>query len=203
MISIVIADDYPLVREGISAMLRRHADLNIVAEASNGHEAIREVIAHRPDLLLLDLRMPDMEGPEVTHAVLTRFPDMKVLILTTYETDGDILPAIEAGANGYLLKDVEPSLLADAIRNTVAGETILAPRAARAVANQLHPSQRTELSEQERKVLALAADGRTNRQIASSLFISETTVKTYFSRIFVKLQVSDRTAAVAKMLRKP
>lgn len=201
MIRIVIADDHPLVREGISSMLARHADLDIVGEASTGSEAIREVGAVRPDLLLLDLRMPDMNGPEVTRTVLGRWPGTKVLILTTYDTDSDILPAIEAGAHGYLLKDVQPSVLAQAIRDTVAGQTVLDPQAAQAVARQIQPHAEAELSRQERRVLLLAADGKTNRQIARAMYISETTVKTYFNRIFVKLGVTDRTSAVAAMLR--
>jgi DNA-binding NarL/FixJ family response regulator len=201
MIRIVIVDDHPMVREGIRSMLERHADMAIVAEASGGRQALELVRQTAPDLLLLDLRMPDMNGPEVTRKALHIQPNLKILILTTYDTDGDILTAIEAGAHGYLLKDVEPEFLAESIRNTVAGRTVMAPRAAQAMADHLHQQrQRPQLSEQERAVLELAAAGHTNRQIASQLYLSEATVKTYFSRIFAKLGVNDRTAAVAVML---
>jgi DNA-binding NarL/FixJ family response regulator len=200
MIRVVIADDHPMVREGIRSMLERHADMNIVAQASGGRQALECVRLHIPDLLLLDLRMPDMNGAEVTRRALQLQPGLKILILTTYDTDGDILAAIEAGAHGYLLKDVEPQFLAESIRNTVAGGTVMAPRAAQAIADHIHPQTKAQLSDQERAVLELAASGNTNRQIASRLYLSEATVKTYFSRIFSKLGVNDRTAAVAVML---
>ncbi|BDR53577.1 DNA-binding response regulator [Bombiscardovia nodaiensis] len=197
MIRIVMADDHPMVREGIRSILARHADLDIVAEASSGAEAVAAVREQVPDLLLLDLRMPDMNGPEVTKRVLSLQQAPKVLILTTYDSDTDILPAIEAGANGYLLKDVEPAVLAQAIRDTVSGRTVLDPQAAQVMATSLQAGPQPTLSQQEVQVLRLAAQGLTNRQIAGRLFISETTVKTYFSRLFAKLGVSDRTAAVA------
>ncbi|MCH4159360.1 MAG: response regulator transcription factor [Bifidobacterium minimum] len=198
----VIADDHPMVREGIKSMLIKHADLEVVGEASNGEEAVGLVRATSPDLLLLDLRMPDMNGPEVSERVLSFAPTTKIVILTTYDSDADILPAIEAGANGYLLKDVRPAALADAIRDTMAGRTVLDSHAIQAVTVQLRrpPSRRQGLSAQELRVLRLAADGMTNRQIARNLFIGETTVKTYFTRIFAKLEVNDRTSAVARMM---
>ena len=202
MIRMVIADDHPMVREGIKSMLMKHADLEVVGEASNGEEAVGLVRATSPDLLLLDLRMPDMNGPEVTERVLSFAPETKIVILTTYDSDADILPAIEAGANGYLLKDVRPAALAEAIRDTMAGRTVLDSHAVQAVTVQLRrpPSRRQGLSAQEIRVLRLAAAGMTNRQIARSLFIGETTVKTYFTRIFAKLEVNDRTSAVARMM---
>lgn len=202
MVRMVIADDHPMVREGIKSMLIKHADLEVVGEASNGEEAVGLVRATSPDLLLLDLRMPDMNGPEVTERVLSFAPETKIVILTTYDSDADILPAIEAGANSYLLKDVRPAALAEAIRDTMAGRTVLDSHAVQAVTVQLRrpPSRRQGLSAQENRVLRLAADGMTNRQIARSLFIGETTVKTYFTRIFAKLEVNDRTSAVARMM---
>ena len=202
MIRMVIADDHPMVREGIKSMLMKHADLEVVGEASNGEEAVGLVRATSPDLLLLDLRMPDMNGPEATERVLSFAPETKIVILTTYDSDADILPAIEAGANGYLLKDVRPAALAEAIRDTMAGRTVLDSHAVQAVTVQLRrpPSRRQGLSAQEIRVLRLAADGMTNRQISRSLFIGETTVKTYFTRIFAKLEVNDRTSAVARMM---
>ena len=202
MIRMVIADDHPMVREGIKSMLMKHADLEVVGEASNGEEAVGLVRATSPDLLLLDLRMPDMNGPEVTERVLSFAPETKIVILTTYDSDADILPAIEAGANSYLLKDVRPAALAEAIRDTMAGRTVLDSHAVQAVTVQLRrpPSRRQGLSAQKIRVLRLAAAGMTNRQIARSLFMGETTVKTYFTRIFAKLEVNDRTSAVARMM---
>lgn len=202
MIRMVIADDHPMVREGSKSMLMKHADLEVVGEASNGEEAVGLVRATSPDLLLLDLRMPDMNGPEVTERVLSFAPETKIVILTMYDSDADILPAIEAGANSYLLKDVRPAALAEAIRDTMAGRTVLDSHAVQAVTVQLRRprSRRQGLSAQEIRVLRLAADGMTNRQIARSLFIGETTVKTYFTRIFAKLEVNDRTSAVARMM---
>lgn len=153
---------------------------------------------YEPDMLLLDLRMPDMNGPEVSRQILVLNPAVKILILTTYDSDSDILPAIEAGANGYLLKDVESSVFAQAIRNTAAGRTVLDPQAARAVSERLRPTTCPELSEQETRVLALVAEGLTNKEIAARLYVGEATVKTYLSCIFVKLEVNDRTAAVTR-----
>ena len=144
MIRMVIADDHPMVREGIKSMLMKHADLEVVGEASNGEEAVGLVRATSPDLLLLDLRMPDMNGPEVTERVLSFAPETKIVILTMYDSDADILPAIEAGANSYLLKDVRPAALAEAIRDTMAGRTVLDSHAVQAVTVQLRrpPSRR-------------------------------------------------------------
>ena len=155
MIRMVIADDHPMVREGIKSMLMKHADLEVVGEASNGEEAVGLVRATSPDLLLLDLRMPGMNGPEVTERVLSFAPETKIVILTTYDSDADILPAIEAGANSYLLKDVRPATLADAIRDTMAGRTVLDSHAVQAVTVQLRrpPSRRQGLSAQEIRVL--------------------------------------------------
>lgn len=198
MIRIVMADDHPMVREGIRAMLTRQADLDVIAEATTGRQAIDVVRQYEPDMLLLNLRMPDMNGPEVSRQILALNPAVKILILTTYDSDSDILPAIEAGANGYLLKDVESSVLAQAIRNTAAGQTVLDPQAARAVSERLRPTTRPELSEQETRVLALVAKGLTNKEIAARLYVGEATVKTYLSCIFVKLEVNDRTAAVTR-----
>ena len=147
--------------------------------------------------------MPDMDGPEVTREARRICPRTRVLILTTYDTDRDILAAIEAGAGGYVLKDIEPARLAEAIRATAGGRTVLDQRAAEAVANRMRGESREEaLSGQEERVLSLAAGGKTNRQIARILNLGETTVKTYFSRIFAKLGVADRTSAVVEAMRR-
>lgn len=202
MTRIVLADDHPLVREGIRAMLHRFDDLTVVGEAARGTEAVAVVATLRPDLLLLDLRMPDGDGPEVTRRVIELGTGTKVLILTTYDTDDDILPAIEAGANGYLLKDVEPARLAEAIRQTVHGATVLDPRAASAIATSLREPVAAELSDREQRVVQLVAQGYTNSRIAHELSVSESTVKTYLARAFQKLGVNDRAAAVVEAIRR-
>ena len=203
MISIVMADDHPMIREGIRSMIERHANLKVLGEASGGAQALELVERLQPDVLLLDLRMPDMDGPEATHEARRISPRTRVLILTTYDTDRDILAAIEAGAGGYVLKDIEPAKLAEAIRATAGGRTVLDQRAAEAVANRMRGESREEgLSGQEERVLSLAAGGKTNRQIARILNLGETTVKTYFSRIFAKLGVADRTSAVVEAMRR-
>jgi nitrate/nitrite response regulator protein narL len=204
MISIVMADDHPMIREGIRSMIERYANLKVLGEASGGAQALELVERLQPDVLLLDLRMPDMDGPEVTREARRICPRTRVLILTTYDTDRDILAAIEAGAGGYVLKDIEPARLAEAIRATAGGRTVLDQRAAEAVANRMRGESREEegLSGQEERVLSLAAGGKTNRQIARILNLGETTVKTYFSRIFAKLGVADRTSAVVEAMRR-
>ena len=184
MISIVMADDHPMIREGIRSMIERHANLKVLGEASGGVQALELVERLQPDVLLLDLRM--------STRVRRISPRTRVLILTTYDTDRDILAAIEAGAGGYVLKDIEPARLAEAIRATAGGRTVLDQRAAEAVANRMRGESREEgLSGQEERVLSLAAGGKTNRQIARILNLGETTVKTYFSRIFAKLGVAE------------
>ena len=181
MISIVMADDHPMIREGIRSMIERYANLKVLGEASGGAQALELVERLQPDVLLLDLRMPDMDGPEVTREARR----------------------IEAGAGGYVLKDIEPARLAEAIRATAGGRTVLDQRAAEAVANRMRGESREEaLSGQEERVLSLAAGGKTNRQIARILNLGETTVKTYFSRIFAKLGVADRTSAVVEAMRR-
>jgi len=203
MIRIVLADDHPVVREGIRGMLLAHGDLEVVGQAGNGPEAVRLVDELRPDLVLMDLRMSGGDGVDATREIVARFPSTRVIVLTTYETDTDILRAIEAGASGYLLKDIEPDALARAVRSAANGETVLAPSAAAALlgrAQGRRPSA-PELSEREVAVLRLAAHGGTNAEIGRALFISETTVKTYLARAFDKLGVGDRTSAVRKAIQ--
>ena len=207
MISIVMADDHPMIREGIKSMIEKYANLKVLGEASGGARALELVEKLRPDVLLLDLRMPDMSGSDVARKTLQISPDTKILILTMYDTDRDILAAIEAGASGYVLKDIEPFRLAEAIRATASGRTVLDERAARAVTQSVRGGSSAdggveELSEQEKRVLALAAEGMTNRQIATALGVGAATVKTYFSRAFAKLDVVDRTSAVVEAMRR-
>jgi len=201
MIRIVLADDHPVVREGIRGMLQGYDDIEVVGQAGSGPEAVALVAQLAPDLVLMDLRMPGGDGVEATRAIAAAHPSTRVVVLTTYETDQDILRAIEAGASGYLLKDIAPAELARSVRAAAAGETVLATSAATALLGRVQGRQSAPaLSAQEVKVLRLAADGRTNAAIGAQLFIGEATVKTYLSRAYEKLGVSDRTSAVRRAL---
>ena len=201
MIRIVLVDDHPIVREGIRAMLTAFDDIEIAGQASAGPEAVELAAGLRPDLVLMDLRMPGGDGVEATRAI-TAAGTARVVVLTTYETDRDILRAIEAGASGYLLKDIEPDALARAVRAAARGETVLTPSAQSALIGRVQNGAETapSLSPQEVNVLRLAAEGRTNAAIGAALFVSETTVKTYLSRAYEKLGVADRTSAVRKAI---
>jgi len=201
MIRLVLADDHPLVREGIRAMLAANEDIDVVAVASSGPEAVLLTRREHPDLVLMDLRMPGGDGVEATREI-TREGLARVVILTTYDTDDDILRAIEAGAAGYLLKDIDPAELARSVRAAAAGETVLARPAADAVLGRLRSPAPAgpALSLQEVNVLRLASEGATNAAIGAALHISETTAKTYLRRAFEKLGVTDRTAAVRRAI---
>lgn len=201
MIRILLADDHPVVREGIRGMLQGYDDIEVVGQAGSGPEAVALVAALAPDLVLMDLRMPGGDGVAATRTIAADHPATRVVVLTTYETDQDILRAIEAGASGYLLKDIAPAELARSVRAAAAGETVLATSAATALLGRLQGRGRgPALSAQEVKVLRLAADGLTNAAIGAELFIGEATVKTYLARAYEKLGVSDRTSAVRRAL---
>ena len=194
MIRILLVDDHPVVREGLRGMLSGEEDLEVVAEAGGAAEAVAAVRAHEPDVVLMDLRMPGGDGVEATSRVLVQRPQVRVVVLTTYETDADILRAVEAGAAGYLLKDASRAELAQAIRAAARGETVLAPSVAAKLVSRMRSP--VELSRREIEVLRLVARGRTNAEIGRELLISEATVKTHLLRAFGILDVSDRTAAV-------
>ncbi|MFE3056377.1 response regulator [Nocardia sp. NPDC059239] len=199
MITVLLVDDHPVVREGMCGMLSRETDLAIVGEAAGGAEAITVATALRPDVVLMDLRMPEIDGAAATQAILAACPETRVVVLTTYDTDTDILRAVEAGACGYLLKDSSRAEIATAVRAAARGETVLTP----SVSARLHRRNRqsqTELSARELEVLRHVAHGSTNAEIGQALHISETTVKTHLQRAFAKLDVSDRTAAVTTAL---
>lgn len=201
MIRILLADDHPVVREGIRGMLQSYDDIEVVGQAGSGPEAVSLVAVLKPDLVLMDLRMPGGDGVAATRAIAAEYPGTRVVVLTTYETDQDILRAIEAGASGYLLKDIAPADLARSVRSAAAGETVLATSAASALLGRLQGrGQAPALSAQEVKVLRLAADGLTNAAIGAELYIGEATVKTYLARAYEKLGVSDRTSAVRRAL---
>lgn len=196
MIRILLVDDHPVVRHGLRGMLDAEPDLTVVGEASSGDAGVAQAVELGPDIVLMDLRMPDGDGVDATGRILERMPQARVVVLTTYETDRDILRAIEAGACGYLLKDASPAELADAVRAAYRGETVLAPSVASTLVRQVRKPAPPALSAREAQVLRLVAQGRTNAEIGRELFISEATVKTHLLRVFSKLDVADRTAAV-------
>ena len=196
MIRLLLADDHPVVRAGLRALFSTEPDLDVVAEASSGAEAV-ERSRSGVDIVLMDLQFGGgMQGAEATRRIRDTDGAPSVLVLTNYDTDADILGAVEAGASGYLLKDAPPAELVAAVRAAARGESALAPR----VAGRLEARQNASdeaLSSREAEVLGLVADGYSNRDIARSLFLSEATVKSHLVHIFTKLQVSSRTAAVA------
>jgi DNA-binding NarL/FixJ family response regulator len=196
VIRLLVVDDHPVVRAGMVAMLGEESDFEVVGEAANGAEALGLVPRLRPDVVLMDLRMPVMDGAEATARITAEADAPHVLVLTTYDTDADIVRAVEAGARGYLLKDAPTSVLADAIRRAARGETVLAPPVAARLADRLRAPARPELTAREVEVLGLVARGLSNADIGRELFIGEATVKTHLLRAFAKLGVTDRTAAV-------
>jgi DNA-binding NarL/FixJ family response regulator len=202
VIRILLADDHPVVREGLAAMLSAEPDLDVVGQASSGPRAEALSAQLLPDIVLMDLRMPDGGGVESIVRMTAAGLPCRVIVLTTYETDGDILRAVEAGAAGYLLKDVARAELADAVRAAARGETVLAPSIAARLVDRLRARPaRPHLSERETAVLRLVAEGCTNADIGRRLFIGESTVKTHLLRTFAKLGVADRTAAVTSAMR--
>ncbi|HUB39299.1 MAG TPA: response regulator transcription factor [Streptosporangiaceae bacterium] len=195
-VTVLIADDHPVVREGLRGMLAADPAIAVVGEAGSGDEAVVMARLHRPDVVLMDLRMPGGDGVAATSGILAAAPGTRVVVLTTYETDADIVRAVEAGAAGYLLKDTPRQDLVAAIRAAARGETVLAPTVAGRLVSQLRHPAAESLSARETEVLALVARGSTNAEIGRALYISEATVKTHLLRAFSKLGVSDRTAAV-------
>jgi len=195
-VTVLIADDHPVVREGLRGMLAAEPGLSVVGEAGSGEEAVVMARVHRPDVVLMDLRMPGGDGVQATSGILATAPGTRVVVLTTYDTDADIVRAVEAGAAGYLLKDTPRQDLVAAIRAAARGETVLAPAVAGRLVSQLRRPAAEPLSARETEVLTLVARGSTNAEIGRALYISEATVKTHLLRAFGKLGVSDRTAAV-------
>ncbi len=199
MIRVVVADDHPIVRGGIVALLSAADDMTVVAEASDGLEAVRLAAEHAPDVVLMDLRMPGLDGDEATARILAATPNVRVVILTTYESDASILTAIEAGASGYLLKAAPQEEILAGVRSVARGEVALAPSiAAMLVQRVARPA--VTLSPRETEVLRLVAQGSSNPSIAAALFVSEATVKTHLLHVFEKLGVNDRTRAVTRAM---
>ncbi|MBN1440541.1 MAG: response regulator transcription factor [Anaerolineales bacterium] len=201
-IRILIADDHPVVRSGLRALLASQPDFEVVADAENGEAAAALSAALAPDVILMDLQMPVLDGPAAIRRVRARQTGVKVLVLTTYDTDSDIVPALEAGATGYLLKDAPPETLFQAVRGAARGEATLAPGVAERVARRLRDAPGESLSRRELEVLELAACGGSNREIAVRLHVTEATVKSHFVHIFAKLGVDDRTAAVTQAVKR-
>jgi DNA-binding NarL/FixJ family response regulator len=200
VIRLILVDDHPVVRHGIRGMLEAEPDLSVVGEASSGPEGVALAAELRPDIVLMDLRMPGGDGVEATAQIVATVPGVRVMVLTTYESDRDILRAIEAGAGGYLLKDASPAELAEGVRAAARGETVLAPSVASTLVRQVRSPAPPALSARETEVLRLVARGLTNADIGRELFITEATVKTHLLRAFAKLDVADRTAAVTRAM---
>jgi two-component system NarL family response regulator len=191
--SVLVVDDHALLRTGVANIINQEPDLHVVAEAANGIDALAAFEQHRPDVTLLDLRMPEMEGVEVVRQIRARDPQARVIVLTTYDTDDDIQRALKAGAKAYILKDIAAEALIRCIHDVLAGKTYLAPAAAARLAEGM---TRVQLTPRELATLRLMADGRANKEIASALGISERTVKTHLGHLFGKLGVTSRTEAV-------
>lgn len=199
MIRVLVADDHPIVRGGIVALLSAADDMEVVGEATDGLEAVAAALEREPDVVLMDLRMPGIDGDEATARILAARPGIRVVILTTYETDSSILTAIEAGASGYLLKAAPQEEILAGVRSVARGEVALAPSIA-AMLVQRVAKPAVSLSARETEVLGLVAKGESNPQIAKTLFLSEATVKTHLLHAFEKLGVNDRTRAVTKAM---
>ena len=204
-IRVMIVDDHPVVRNGLIGMFEGEAGFEVVGDATNGAEAVRRAGALAPDVILMDLRMPEMDGVTAIATLAATASPARILVLTTYDTDSDVLSAIEAGATGYLLKDAPPAELFRAVRSAASGEAVLSPSVATRVVGQMRgaggsvPSPAGEpISARELEVLELVARGASNRDAAARLFISEATVKTHLMHIYSKLGVNDRAAAVAE-----
>ncbi|MFC8297626.1 response regulator [Micromonospora orduensis] len=194
---LLIVDDHPVVRDGLRGMFTGDPDFEVVGEARDGAEALALAAHSRPDVVLMDLRMPGMDGVTAIGRLVGSGSQAKVLVLTTYDTDADVLPAIEAGATGYLLKDAPREELVRAVRAAARGEAVLSPSVAGRLMGRLRAPAEEPLSHRELEVLAMVAKGTSNREAAARLFISEATVKTHLLHVYAKLGVNDRAAAVA------
>lgn len=197
---VLVADDHPVVRGGIVALLGTAEDLDVVGEAATGLEAVELALQLEPDVVLMDLRMPGINGDEATARIVAERPRIRVLVLTTYESDDSILTAIEAGASGYLLKAAPQDELLAGIRSVARGEVALAPRIAALLVNRVQRPAAPTLTSRETEILQLVAQGLSNPAIAKELFVSSATVKTHLLHAFEKLEVSDRTRAVTKAM---
>ena len=199
LVRALLADDHAVVLEGLVAMIGRQPDMAVVAEADDGPEAVEMWRTHQPDVGLVDLRMPALDGVGVITEIRRTDPTARVIILTTYDTEEDIYQAIRAGARGYLLKDARRAEVLDAIRRVHAGETLLPPQLTAKLAHRVTDDS---LTERERAVLGLLADGKSNREIGLEIHIEESTVKSHLKSIFAKLHAVSRTEAVTVAMRR-
>ena len=197
--TVLVVDDHALLRTGVANIINQESDLQVIAEAANGLEAVEAYERYRPDVTLLDLRMPVMEGVEAVRQIRERDPNARVIVLTTYDTDHDIARALKAGAKAYILKDISADDLINCIHDVLAGKTYLAPAAAAKLAEGV---TRVQLTPREMATLRLMADGKTNKEIANELDISERTVKTHLGHLFEKLGVTNRTEAIKVATRR-
>jgi len=201
-IRILIVDDHPVVRTGLSGMLNGHDDFHVIGEAENGEDAIRLVDERHPDMILMDLNMPVMNGLRAIEHIHESHPDIRILVLTTYDQDKDIIPAIKTGANGYLLKGAPREVLYSAIHAVANGDSYFDPSVANKLAEHVRkPLDPNQLSEREIEVLEYVAQGKSNKEIGASLHISTSTVKTHLLHIYDKLDVDDRTLAVTTAIK--
>jgi DNA-binding NarL/FixJ family response regulator len=197
--TVLVVDDHALLRTGVANIINQESDLHVIAEAANGLEAVQAYERYRPDVTLLDLRMPVMEGVEAVRQIRERDPNARVIVLTTYDTDHDISRALKAGAKAYILKDISADDLINCIHDVLAGKTYLAPAAAAKLAEGV---TRVQITPREMATLRLMADGKTNKEIANELEISERTVKTHLGHLFEKLGVTNRTEAIKVATRR-
>lgn len=195
----VIADDHPVVREGLRALVNSQEDMNVVSEAANGQQAVQQFLLHRPDILLLDLRMPEMSGIETIHAILKKAPEARIIVLSTYDLDEDIYQALEAGAKAYLLKDSPRDQLLESIRSVHSGRLSISSSIGERLAATLHAPK---LTDREIETMKFMAGGKTNREIGASLGISEGTVKVHVGHILNKLGAGGRTEAIRIALQR-
>jgi two-component system NarL family response regulator len=196
---VLVVDDHSLLRTGVANIINQEPGFEVVAEAANGRDAIGAFVACRPDVVLMDLRMPEMEGVEAVRRIREIDPQARVIVLTTYDADEDIARALQAGAKAYILKDIAADALVACIRDVLAGKTYLAPAAAAKLAEGV---TRVQLTPREMAALKLVADGKANKEIATALDISERTVKTHLGHLFEKLGVTSRTEAVKVATRR-
>ncbi|HEY4601845.1 MAG TPA: response regulator transcription factor [Cerasibacillus sp.] len=199
MIKILFADDHEMVRIGVSAYLSSQTDMEVIAEADDGGDAVRLALELRPDIILMDLVMKEMDGIEATRQIMEQWPEAKIIVVTSFIDDNKVYPALEAGAKSYMLKTSKASEIADAIRKTYRGESILEPEVTGKIMSKMREKQvdhlHDQLTDREMEILLLIAEGKTNQEIADELFIALKTVKVHVSNILGKLQVQDRTQA--------
>jgi len=200
MIRVLFADDHEMVRIGVSAYLSSQSDIDVIAEADDGKEAVDLAFEHKPDIILMDLVMDKMDGIEATQKIMAEWPEAKIIVVTSFLDDEKVYPALEAGATSYMLKTSKANEIADAIRSTYEGQSILEPEVTGKIMNKMRskPAQylHEDLTEREKEILKLMAEGKSNQEIADELFIAMKTVKVHVSNVLGKLEVHDRTQAV-------